>query len=310
MYYDTGNVIFASMMMTMIVSIPSFYALWVVRVVVAGFILAAVVVPFVEPFVLSPRSSATTVAAAAATTVAIFHPNSGFDKTKMSRATKPATAVFSSQTPNDDNINSDSDGFVDDEELFLILFEEKEKRKTGSVSGTGTPMSMSPALTEEFERDGAGVPRPSLPPEEIVPLLMKALQNVDHPTQDAGLKAMWEFATDTTRFIFKYNRTEFIESCKETADEFPTSFYGTAMKGTSWAIESDLNRVGGGGGTNSSNDDGVVWIATQVTSTVSSDGRKRRWQWELRKNRRPPCLGCWRVENIASSDRNGNFEPD
>jgi hypothetical protein len=42
--------------------------------------------------------------------------------------------------------------------------------------------------------------------------------------------------------------------------------------------------------------------------TISSDGRLRRWQWELRKNKRPPCLGCWKVENVASSDKNGDFE--
>ena len=95
-----------------------------------------------------------------------------------------------------------------------------------------------------------------------------------------------------------YLYAEFIESCHETADEFPTSFYGVAMFGKSWEIETELNRVGGEGG----------WIATQVMKRISSDGRLRRWQWELRKNKRPPCLGCWRVETIASSDRNGDFE--
>ena len=72
------------------------------------------------------------------------------------------------------------------------------------------------------------------------------------------------------------------------------------MNGQSWNMESDINRVGG--------EDG--WIATQVMKTISSDGRTRRWQWELRKNRRPPCLGCWKVENIASSDREGNLQTE
>jgi len=173
--------------------------------------------------------------------------------------------------------------FSSDEELFVALYREKETKKS----------------TDECDI-GACVPKPTLKPEEIVPLLMKALQNVDHPTVDNGLIAMWEFTTDTTKFIFQNNRTEFIESCHETARDFPTSFYGAAMTGRSWTIETELNRVGGDTG----------WIATQVTSTISSDGRRRRWQWELRKNKRPPCLGCWRVENIASSDRKGNFEPD
>ena len=70
------------------------------------------------------------------------------------------------------------------------------------------------------------------------------------------------------------------------------------MYGQSWGLESKLNRVGGEEG----------WIATQVMKTISSDGRLRRWQWELRKNKRPPCLGCWKVESIGSSDRNGDFE--
>jgi hypothetical protein len=28
----------------------------------------------------------------------------------------------------------------------------------------------------------------------------------------------------------------------------------------------------------------------------------------LRKNKRPPCLGCWKIESIGSSDRNGDIE--
>ena len=197
-----------------------------------------------------------------------------------------------------------------DEDLFVDLFWENKKRNssdnpleernTDNDTETARPIVRNkiPALYNIDE--GAGVPRPSLQPDEIVSLLMTALENVDVPFVDAGLIAMWDFASDTTKFVFQNNRTEFIESCHETAQEFPTSFYGAGMNGKSWRIETELNRVGG--------DDG--WIATQVTSTISSDGRLRRWQWELRKNRRPPCLGCWKVENIASSDRKGNFEPD
>lgn len=70
------------------------------------------------------------------------------------------------------------------------------------------------------------------------------------------------------------------------------------MNGQLWQVETGINMIGG--------EDG--WIATQVVKTISSDGRLRRWQFELRKNRRPPCLGCWRIESIASSDRQGNFE--
>ena len=54
---------------------------------------------------------------------------------------------------------------------------------------------------------GAGKPRPDLKPEEIVPLLMTALQKNDFPEEDAGLMSMWEFASDTTRFVFQNNIT-------------------------------------------------------------------------------------------------------
>lgn len=147
---------------------------------------------------------------------------------------------------------------------------------------------------------GAGVPRPELTPEEIAPLLMEALEYNDFPTVDAGLLSMWAFSGDTTRYIFGNNQTEFIDSAHETASTWPTSFYGSAIKGKEWSIETPINRVGGDSG----------WIATQVMRTVSSDGRLRRWQWELRKHRRPPKRGCWYVETIGSSDRKGQFEAE
>ena len=107
-------------------------------------------------------------------------------------------------------------------------------------------------------------------------------------------------AGDTTRFIFDNNVTEFIESAHETAAGMPTSFYGTAMNGRSWEMEGAMNMVGG--------DPAKAWIATQIMKTVSSDGRMRRWQWELRMHRRPPLMGAWYVESIGSSDRLGNFD--
>jgi len=147
----------------------------------------------------------------------------------------------------------------------------------GAKRGGGLPIS---SLT----------PSPDLQPEEIPTLLMLALskENIDSPKKDTGLITMWNFSGGNTQYIFKYNMTDFIISAHETAQEFPTSFYGAAMNGIS------LNG----------------WIVTQVMKTVCSDGRIRRWQWELRKNRRPPDLNCWFVESIASSDRKGNFEAE
>ena len=147
--------------------------------------------------------------------------------------------------------------------------------------------------------DGAGVPRPSLAPDEVPSLLMNALRFNDFPETDAGLRAMWAFAGDTTRFLYQNNMTEFIEDAHETAESLPTSFYGMAMLGNSVELEGQMNMVGGA-------DD--AWIATQIVKTVASDGRMRRWQWELRKHRRPPNLGAWYVESVGSSDRLGNFD--
>lgn len=169
---------------------------------------------------------------------------------------------------------------------------------TGEENAREDDMADFPGgISSSFQ--GAGRPRAQLPPQNIPSLLMEALKCNDIPALDAGLNSMWDFAGGNTQYIFDYNRTSFIESAHETASEFPTSFYGVAINGKSWEMESPLNRVGGSNG----------WIATQVMKTISSDGRMRRWQWELRQNRRPPDLGVWLVESIASSDRKGKFEP-
>jgi len=155
-------------------------------------------------------------------------------------------------------------------------------------------------ISDVAQFTGAGTPRSTLDPGDIPTLLMKALELNDFPEIDSGLTSMWEFSDTQTKYIFKNNITDFINSALETAETFPTSFYGVALNGQSWVMESEINRVGG--------DEG--WIATQVMKTVSSDDRVRRWQWVLHKNRRPPCLGCWYVESIGSSGRKGNFEAE
>jgi len=173
-----------------------------------------------------------------------------------------------------------------------------ENDETGNDGNSYSSCKIGPITESSFP--GAGLPRPELTPEEIPPLLMQALELNDFPEVDSGLTSVWDFAGDTTRHIFQQNRTEFIESAHDTASEMPTSFYGVAMKGQSWSMETELNRIGGEQG----------WIATQVMKTISSDGRLRRWQWELRKQKRPPHLNCWYVESIGSSDRKGQFEAD
>ncbi len=50
-------------------------------------------------------------------------------------------------------------------------------------------------------------PKESINPGDVIPLLMYALQNNDIPRKDDGIRAMWEFSTDTTKYIFQNNIT-------------------------------------------------------------------------------------------------------
>jgi hypothetical protein len=80
-----------------------------------------------------------------------------------------------------------------------------------------------------------------LDPSELPSLLMTALQYNDFPTVDAGLWSVWAFRGDTTKHVFKHNATNFIASAHNTVRDFNTSFYGVAMNGQSWEMESKLN---------------------------------------------------------------------
>ena len=77
-----------------------------------------------------------------------------------------------------------------DEDLFIAMNKRKQERQDRMKAFIG-----------------AGVPRSTLEPEEIVPLLMKALENNNLPEIDAGLTSVWEFSSDTTKYIFKNNIT-------------------------------------------------------------------------------------------------------
>ena len=200
-----------------------------------------------------------------------------------------------------------------------------ENSTVASASASAIRLISSGIEITESSFRGAGEPRPDLSPEELPVLLMEALRLNDFPHVDSGLQSVWAFCGDTTRHLFQNNMTDFIVSAHDTANEFPTSFYGNALHGRHWELESKLNRIMGMPTTTTnpsipttstrpsgaSNDkDSSCWIATQVIKTISSDGRMRRWQWELRRNRRPPNLNCWFVESIGSSDRKGNFEAE
>ena len=154
--------------------------------------------------------------------------------------------------------------------------------------------SRPPCCAASSDRTVELSPRPDLTPQELPGRLMDVLMHNDFPEVDSGLRSMWQFASDTTRFLYKGNITEYIEDAHETADTLPTSFYGVAFFGKEYELEGAMTLTGSD-----------HWIGTQVMKTVSSDGRLRRWQWELRRHRQ---TRCWYVESIGSSDRLGNFD--
>lgn len=90
-----------------------------------------------------------------------------------------------------------------DEELFSALLSDESKShdtSTSSISNLNTS-------AEYAHLANVTSPSPSIKPEEIIPLIMIALKNNDVPDKDAGLKLVWEFATDTTQYVFRNNRT-------------------------------------------------------------------------------------------------------
>lgn len=102
---------------------------------------------------------------------------------------------------------------------------------------------------------------------------------------------------DRSTFLYFF---KFIQAAHQDAEQCPASFYGMALNGLSWELETEMNRIGGEAG----------YLATQVVKTISADGRMRRFQFMLRRNRRPPDLNCWFVESVGASDRTGNFNVD
>lgn len=85
-----------------------------------------------------------------------------------------------------------------DEDLFLSIIDRNERNNNENKE---EELERQDEKIEPFE--GAGVPRASLKPEEIAPLLMTALQQNDFPEENSGVTAMWEFSTDVNKFVFK-----------------------------------------------------------------------------------------------------------
>jgi hypothetical protein len=93
-----------------------------------------------------------------------------------------------------------------DEELFAALLLDKSKATHDTTTNSSSPIS-SLDTSRYAHLANVTSPSPSIKPEEIIPLIMNALKNNDIPEKDAGIKLVWEFATDTTQYVFRNNRT-------------------------------------------------------------------------------------------------------
>ena len=95
-----------------------------------------------------------------------------------------------------------------DEELFVALLDQKSKSRDTTAATFISPDSTAQQFHEHYNHlANVTGPTPSIKPEEIIPFIMNALRNNDCPDKDAGLKLVWEFATDTTQYVFKNNIT-------------------------------------------------------------------------------------------------------
>ena len=95
-----------------------------------------------------------------------------------------------------------------DEELFAALLQQKSKSRDTTAATSISHDSTEQQFHEHYNHlANVTAPTPSIQPEEIIPFIMNALSNNDYPDKDAGLKLVWEFATDTTQYVFKNNIT-------------------------------------------------------------------------------------------------------
>ena len=155
-------------------------------------------------------------------------------------------------------------------------------------------------LGEEDTSDGAAATLPEVDdaPGDMVTKLFAALSHPSVHATNATLDRVWDISGESLKWIFNNDRDEFVQSARETADTYPTSFYGSTMRGKSWRLLRPFEVTASG------------WIGTSVVETVTSDGRLRRWICECRQRRRPPDVGTWYIESIGSSAADGTFHVD
>ena len=125
------------------------------------------------------------------------------------RPNMPSSPTIHSSSCLHESYYSYEDDDRSDEELFAALLDQKSKSRDTTAAATSISHDSTEQQFHEHYNHLANVtaPTPSIQPEEIIPFIMNALSNNDYPDKDAGLKLVWEFATDTTQYVFKNNIT-------------------------------------------------------------------------------------------------------
>ena len=188
--------------------------------------------------------------------------------------------------------------------LFFFLFLHVRPSSTfitASVhrqrSGTTTPparttrtATVTAAGAEEAAAaDEWGItrtPTPDLPPEDVVPMLMKAMHLNSFPDDDSGLATVYDWSSDMCRRACGRSAEEFIKMSKN-------SVFGMCVGGGGdWKLM-DPRMVG----------NNMYSVKVEVPSP---DKRPSRFfLWQLRKEMRPPACGAWLIHGVIASDFEG-----
>ena len=149
------------------------------------------------------------------------------------------------------------------------------------------PRQRTPIHAVKDEWDVARKPCAELGPEEVVPMLMRALRLNDYPYINAGLQTVYDWSSDMCRLACGRNVDAFIQMSK-------ASVFGMCIGITECSLR-DPGLVG--------ND-----MFSVTVEVPSPDSRPNRFfLWQLRKERRPPAAGAWLVHAVIASDYDGEI---
>ena len=141
-------------------------------------------------------------------------------------------------------------------------------------------------------------PHPDIPPEEVVPLVMNALQHNDDPSPNAGLEINFNFSSDRCRATRGGDLKSFIQYAQN-----PT--FQSMIGCDKWTILSTGPLIEG---TNTRGP--MQTFLVQITPANKEDNayfkvdgvvKKRTFLWTLQRERRPPRANCWLIHEVLHS---------